>query len=231
MSESFWKDELETDLMVERFYRSLGIKIALLVKPLPVTPNQITLFRVILGIGIFYLFAFSDRFLTLFLLMVLWKILDKVDGALARASNRNTKFGGWLDMAIDRLFWGFALLGMTISVYKNLSNLTPWFLLFAILLGHTLFQNFTFLKVGKQPTINWKAKKKSFKKNLLYQAIFSIYYLNDQVIALALLLYYPVKILLNFDTLLLTLILYALFFNLSTLYVAHAQYKTLTSTR
>lgn len=236
-NQRFWEHEIETDLFLEKFYRYLGVKVAGTLKTLPISPNQITLTRIFLGAGIFYLLAFSEKFLLVSALIALWKIADKTDGALARITGKGSKFGGWLDTLMDRVFWGVTLLGVTIAVYKDTHNALPWLLLFAIVFGHTLFQNFTFLTTGEHPIVNWSTRRKSLQQTvrrrlrttILYQTVFSIYYLSDQVVMLALLMNSPVKNAVGLDTLLLTLLLFALFFAAASIYVIYNQYKMLTS--
>jgi phosphatidylglycerophosphate synthase len=230
---SFWKAEYPSDLFVENFYRFIAKKVAGLLSFLPVSANFFTFLRVPLGTLIILLFLFSESYLLLFVLMVFWKIVDKVDGAWARQKNQVSKFGAWLDIVVDRFFWGFVLFGITVAVYKDVPTHLPWILLFFILLGHTLFQNFTFLgegmKLVKISSLNWNSQVSSFRKRaFLYQIVFTIYYLWDQVVALALLLQVPIKVAFSVSSLMLTLVVFAVFFNGAVLYVLISHWKTMS---
>lgn len=232
--QAFWKTEFPSDLYLENFYRFLARKIVGSLGLFSLTANFVTFMRIPLGIAVFLLLVFSEMYLVLFGLMVCWKLLDKIDGAIARERGQITEFGAWFDVVVDRLFWGFTLLGLTIAAYRDLPTILPWILLFAILFGHTLFQNFSFLgqglDIGKEQGPDWSLQVGNFRKNeFFYQVVFSVYYLWDQVLALALLFYFPIQHLFSVSTLFLTLVLYALFFSGATFYVLFVHYKELLS--
>ncbi len=77
----------------------------------PVTPNFLTFFSLILAAGAAALIATGNLLAAGFIVLVAG-FLDMLDGALARWTNRVTRFGAVLDSTIDRLAEGVVLLGI-----------------------------------------------------------------------------------------------------------------------
>jgi CDP-diacylglycerol--glycerol-3-phosphate 3-phosphatidyltransferase len=67
-----------------------------------ISPNAVTLFGVALHIGVAALIV-TGHLLAAGLVAIVAALLDGVDGAVAKASGRITKFGGFLDSTTDRL--------------------------------------------------------------------------------------------------------------------------------
>ena len=79
-----------------------------------VSPNALTMAGVLLCAGAAVLIPFEDRNKFLFYwlaaaLFIVGSILDVLDGALARQSNKATPFGAFLDSLSDRVSEGFVL--------------------------------------------------------------------------------------------------------------------------
>ncbi|MDP9306802.1 MAG: CDP-alcohol phosphatidyltransferase family protein, partial [Actinomycetota bacterium] len=79
-----------------------------------VSPNALTTAGVLLCAGAAVLIPFEDRNKFLFYwlaaaLFIVGSILDVLDGALARQSNKATPFGAFLDSLSDRVSEGFVL--------------------------------------------------------------------------------------------------------------------------
>ena len=110
--------------------------IASLAKRIPLSPNTITSLGVLFGLG-----AFSSLALNHPLESLVWMALlgscDILDGAVAKATRRQTPFGAFLDSTVDRLTEGFVFLGILISFYRR-SELGFVFLTYAALLGSYL---------------------------------------------------------------------------------------------
>jgi phosphatidylglycerophosphate synthase len=66
-----------------------------------VRPVHITLLSLVFGVAGALLFA-SDRLLSI-LLLLMWFLLDVLDGMLARASHTVSSFGVWIDFLVDRI--------------------------------------------------------------------------------------------------------------------------------
>ncbi len=67
-----------------------------------VSPNAITLFGVVLQVLVAW-FIIEGRLLVAGLIAIVTALLDGVDGAVAKASGRTTRFGALLDSTTDRL--------------------------------------------------------------------------------------------------------------------------------
>jgi phosphatidylserine synthase len=91
----------DTENYLDRiFYRPIGYRLALLLKPTGITPNAITIISIFVGVGACLLFLPDDN-LTInllgFLLLIFANILDCVDGQLARMTGIKSELGRILD--------------------------------------------------------------------------------------------------------------------------------------
>lgn len=85
-------------------------------------PNYITLFNILLTIAIIYLFYIKKYLGLLLLIVVINRILDCLDGIVARKCNKYSKLGNYLDHINDTILMVFVLLIIlykypTISIY------------------------------------------------------------------------------------------------------------------
>ncbi len=134
----FWmdidtKDDLKkaNRLLVRRSYkgrgdgfisRHLNRKISLRLSEMlvnKITPNQATIISFLIGILSAFLNLISIPLAGL--IYQISSILDGIDGEIARASMRITRFGGWLDSVLDR-YVDFAFL-LILSFVSSLNNL------------------------------------------------------------------------------------------------------------
>jgi len=76
-----------------------------------VTPNALTWFSFLLAVGAAALISTGHLFAAGFVVLVAG-FLDMVDGALARYTNRTTRFGAALDSTLDRLSEAALLIGI-----------------------------------------------------------------------------------------------------------------------
>jgi len=79
----------------------------------PVTPDAITWFGFFVTIGAALLIATNYLFIAGFVVLIAG-FFDMLDGALARETDRVTRFGGILDSTVDRLSEAVLLLGIII---------------------------------------------------------------------------------------------------------------------
>jgi len=114
----------------------LGLMGRALVKS-KVTANQVTLAGLGLGLLASAAIALSWFWVGL-VLIVLSRLMDGLDGAVARVSGK-TDFGGYLDIALDFLFYGAVPVGFVIA--DPAANAIPG----AILLASFYFNGSTFL--------------------------------------------------------------------------------------
>jgi len=77
----------------------------------PIPPNAVTWFGLLITIGAAVLII-TEHLFAAGLLVLFAGVFDILDGALARATNRVTSFGGVLDSTLDRLSEAALLLGI-----------------------------------------------------------------------------------------------------------------------
>jgi CDP-diacylglycerol---glycerol-3-phosphate 3-phosphatidyltransferase len=104
-----------------------------------ITPDMVTWFGFILTLGAAALAATGHLFAAGWV-MLLSGFFDIIDGALARSTNRVTKFGGVLDSTLDRLSEASILLGLiAYFLFFGGTELYQWIIL---LIGLTLIFSF-----------------------------------------------------------------------------------------
>src|SRR5687767_12733815 len=102
----------------------------------PITPNMLTLFGLVLNIGVAALLA-SGHLVAGGIMVIVAGLFDMLDGALARITNRMSDFGAFLDSVVDRYSEAVVFLGLLIYYYSQPGNqgLTSLVLIYAILFG------------------------------------------------------------------------------------------------
>lgn len=87
----------------------------------PVTPNQVTIISLILGIisGIFFAIGEYTCTLTGGLFYFLSTIFDQCDGEVARLKKMETEFGRKLDIIVDAIANAVIVIGITFALYKT----------------------------------------------------------------------------------------------------------------
>src|SRR6266496_3560450 len=88
-----------------RLFRPLGIRIARALLPTRVSPHEVTLWSLVIGLVAGHLFAYQDRWTDLigFGLFIVSDVFDSADGQLARLRGTSTRFGRALDGIGDNL--------------------------------------------------------------------------------------------------------------------------------
>lgn len=102
------------------FYRPIGYQWARLFRKLGVSPNTVTVFSIILGVGAGILFGFNDLRLNIIgMLLLIWaNTYDSTDGQLARMTNHRTALGRILDGAAGNVWF--------VAIYAAIAiRLTP----------------------------------------------------------------------------------------------------------
>jgi len=178
------------------FYRPIAFKMALMLKPTSVTPNQVTIFSIFVGVAACLLFYPSDNlFINLvgFALLVFANTLDCVDGQLARLTGKGSQIGRILDgMTGDIWFFTFYTV-MSLRFIESHDSWGYWFFGVTVLsaLSH-LYQagmvdyyktlHLHFLKGGQnsefEDTIAIDAKYKSmtWKKDGISKLFLKLYF-------------------------------------------------------
>lgn len=97
--------------------------------PRKILPNHLTIIRIIIGIFLFVLLFYYENTnqLLIVLLFCVGAFTDMLDGSVARALNKETKVGAFLDSIADRI------LLVPIAIY-SLFSLHRWLFLLLILL-------------------------------------------------------------------------------------------------
>ncbi len=111
------------------FYRPLAFLLVKIVYPTNITPNQLTVAAVILGVigGIFYSLGKPEYFVVAGILFILYDVLDCSDGQLARLKKNGTKLGRILDGVADYIATIAAYIGIGIGLTKYTDNAaTSW---------------------------------------------------------------------------------------------------------
>jgi len=87
----------------------------------PVTPNQVTIISLILGIisGVFFSLGEHTYTITAGLLYFLSTVFDQCDGEVARLKKMETEFGRKLDIIVDTIANAAVVAGITFALYKT----------------------------------------------------------------------------------------------------------------
>ena len=112
-----------------------------------VTANQVTLAGLFLGLGAAALIGFA-HYHTALVALLLSRLADGLDGAVARASH-TTDFGGYLDIAADFLFYG-AIPMAFVMADPAVNGAAGAFLLTSFYFNGTSFLGFAILAEKKQ---------------------------------------------------------------------------------
>ncbi len=91
----------------------------------PVTPNQVTVISLILGIisGIFFSLGEYTYTITAGLLYFVSTVFDQCDGEIARLKQMETEFGSKLDIIVDAIVNAVIVIGITIAVYMKMGSI------------------------------------------------------------------------------------------------------------
>ena len=100
------------------------------------SPNVLTILGLLISIGVAWVLS-SGHFLLGGFLVLLSGIFDLLDGAMARASGRSSRFGAFLDSTFDRLTEAAFFLGL-LAYYANESANQELILVGAALFGSVM---------------------------------------------------------------------------------------------
>jgi phosphatidylglycerophosphate synthase len=105
------------DGLVDRFFnRPLGRPLSKLLIHTPISPNQVSVVSILIGVASAWFFA-RGFFITGALVFQLCAIIDCVDGDLARVLFKQSRLGKWLDLGGDQVvhFSVFAAIGIGVA--------------------------------------------------------------------------------------------------------------------
>jgi phosphatidylglycerophosphate synthase len=105
------------DGVIDRFFnRPLGRPLSRLLVRTPISPNQVSIASILIGVASAWFFA-RGNFVIGALVFQLCAVIDCVDGDLARALFKQSRLGKWLDLAGDQVvhFSVFAAIGIGVA--------------------------------------------------------------------------------------------------------------------
>ena len=123
MPEPFAKD---TDgFFARQFDRKISGAISRRLVKTPITPNQITVFVTLLGVGAGWLMMQRGYAAKVggSLVFLLTSILDGCDGEVARAKQMTSRLGGWLDLWGDNIVHLAVFYGLGLGLYRDTESL------------------------------------------------------------------------------------------------------------
>jgi CDP-diacylglycerol--glycerol-3-phosphate 3-phosphatidyltransferase len=104
-------DQSLVSLETRNRIRGAAVPVATMLGRLGLTPNALTVIG-FLGMGAAALAAALQQWVLAGVLVIVFGIFDMFDGALARATNRATRFGAFLDSTLDRTGENLVLAGV-----------------------------------------------------------------------------------------------------------------------
>ncbi len=109
-----YKSKDTEEFLDKIFYRPIGYVLAITAKALRITPNQVTILSIFVGVAGGHLLYYNDLSLNIYgiLLLMFAQALDGADGQLARMTNSQSQLGRILDGISDNLKF--------ISIYVHL---------------------------------------------------------------------------------------------------------------
>lgn len=138
--ESTLKSADTEELIDIYFYRPIGFRWALLFRRLSITPNQVTVASIIIGMAAGVFFYYPELYINVIgmLLLMLANSLDSADGQLARMTNTKTRLGRLLD-GLAGSFW-FIVIHVAICLRLQNEGWTFWIWVLGIVSGlsHTV---------------------------------------------------------------------------------------------
>jgi phosphatidylglycerophosphate synthase len=114
------KSDYSDELINTYVLRPVAGVIVKILYPTPVTPNQVTLAAIIIGICASYFYWIGDSFTTLLAgaLVTFKDLLDSADGQLARARNLFSRRGRFLDSIGDFVVDLLIFTAITLALYR-----------------------------------------------------------------------------------------------------------------
>ena len=110
------------------FNRHLSRRVSPGLLRFPITPNQVTLLSLLVGVAAACALAAPGSLWPIVgaLLLQLTAVLDCVDGEIARAKVLESDWGEWLDITTDTTIHVLVFLGMAVHAWPELGSSTAW---------------------------------------------------------------------------------------------------------
>ncbi len=110
---------------------TLLMPLARLAGRLGIHPNTLTILGMLLQIGVGVVFGLGHITLGGLLLLIVGPV-DALDGLLARALNKQSVFGSFLDSTMDRISDAAVILGLTAHYLRQGASVQVWLLLISL---------------------------------------------------------------------------------------------------
>ena len=145
--------------------RRISIYITKLLLYTPITPNQVTVFCILLGIASGILFSFGNYWYSIIaaLLINLSEELDYVDGEIARYRGTSSPLGQYLDQLGHIIVYPTLFMGIAYGVYNNFHNPTIFIFGCLVFLFLTLVPNYTSLSISRILHVHREENAKKIK--------------------------------------------------------------------
>jgi phosphatidylglycerophosphate synthase len=171
-------------------------KIASLAKRSPLTGNMVTIVGFLFGICA-CICATQSLYIYAFILLIINRLCDGLDGAVARARGESSDFGGYLDIMLDFIIYAGFPLSMAFSINTLESYQAVAFTLFTIVTTGVSFLAYAIIAAKKNLETTQQGKKSFFFSNGLMEGTETIIFM----IMLCLLPHYFVTICIIFGAL------------------------------
>lgn len=115
------------------FYRIVSFLFVKIILPFPITPNQISIAALAMGVisAVFYSFGSKEAFLIAAVFYAIYYLFDLSDGQVARLKNNGTRIGRIIDGISDYVTHVSIYIGLGIGLGNELNT---WLLLIATLI-------------------------------------------------------------------------------------------------
>jgi phosphatidylglycerophosphate synthase len=151
-------------------------KIAAFSRNLPITPNHVTLGGFLIGAVACFL-AMLQLYWWALLCLVLNRLFDGLDGAVARIKNQNSDFGGYLDITLDFFIYGGFPLCIAIGLGTSDAAYAAAFLLFCIITTGTSFLAYAIIAAKNNMETEHQGKKSFYFSNGLMEGTETILFM------------------------------------------------------
>ncbi|MCC7570182.1 CDP-alcohol phosphatidyltransferase family protein [Candidatus Micrarchaeota archaeon] len=124
-----------------------------LLKSVPISANQVTLLSLVFAFIAAY-FIIQQNLLAGGILFLISGALDAIDGAIARAKNQVTKFGGFFDGAIDRIVESIFLISLMFYPFPAVFGISHTIWLSVLIVFGTFMPSFVRAYADHKQVIN-----------------------------------------------------------------------------
>ncbi len=126
------------------FYRIISFFFVKIILPFPITPNQISIAALFMGVisAVFYAFGTQEAFIIAAIFYAIYYLFDLSDGQVARLKKNGTRIGRIVDGIADYVTHLSIYIGLGIGLGNELNT---WILVFVTLLclmGHVILFDF-----------------------------------------------------------------------------------------